>query len=143
MEATTWTFPEAKLRTAQGALSLLLGPLNTVLPEEDTQALSVHPCLCPSTSHWDPAYYSALALASTAGTGGCRQWHHAPGASAPISKETTLCMLPQTCKIQFFQGEYPREGESKEGNGGSDYKCDVGGRSIMPGPAAVSHRKTV
>ena len=29
-----------------------------------------------------------------------------------------MCVLPQTCNIPFFQGEYPWEGGWKEGNEG-------------------------
>lgn len=115
VEATTWTFTEAKLRTAQAALSLPLGPLNSVLQGEDAQALPVHPCLCPSKSPWDPAYCSALSLASTAGTVRCRQWHHALGASARVSKETALCVCSHklATSSSFKENIHGKEGGKK------------------------------
>lgn len=45
------------------------------------------------------------------------------GASAHVSKETALRVLTQTCNIQFFQGEYPREGGWRGGNEGQIAKA--------------------
>lgn len=93
VEGTTWTFPEAKPRTAQGAVGPP-SPLLTSVPQEQAT--------------WTPASAPAslsgiwpLVILPFLWPAPLGRWHRAPGSPACISKETALCMRPQTCTIRF------------------------------------------
>lgn len=64
------------------------------------------------------------------------------GASAHVSKETALRALTQTCNIQFFQGEYPREGGWRGGSEGQIAKAvSVGGAEHQAQLLFAFHRE--
>ena len=100
---------DAKPRTAQATLSPLSRLFTSIPQEEATQTPACAPA--SPTEIWPVIVQPFLWPAQL----GCPVWCGAvgtmpPGASARVSKETALSMLPQTCNVPFFQGEYPRKG---------------------------------
>lgn len=93
VEGTTWTFPEAKPRTAQGAVGPP-SPLLTSVPQEQAT-------WTPASAPASPSGIWPLIIPPFLWPAPLGRWHRAPGSPACISKETALCMRPQTCTIRF------------------------------------------